>query len=591
MSRVASGKILKVTVKRKQKNGDIYVYERETKYDPEKGYNVTLNSKLLYKIPFGSDTPVPTRPKKLSKKQLEKQQAQQSTTKKDTDIFNARQEEIDASCERTGLTSILHHVGKVSGIDKAVTHSMQESDALKALSVARYIVATDGAPLPQIEEWQLRHVLPYTQGITEQNYHDLFKSLGLNETARQKLFTYMGKDISSDSIIFDSTTVSTYSENIDDARFGFNKDKDGLPTIKILTFYSRTKKSPIAFNMQPGDISDKVCVPNALKELDFLDIDRYLLVTDTGFCTDKALTTYFKNNRKFLTLINKNRSWIKPLVEKALPKLTEISSVNETDYNIHQWSTSVFHEFTWQRKYNGNDKIKGDEDTLKRRVYVHIFRSESRNRDEIEAFTRNLLELKKRVEKNQELSTSEEKQRDQFLAITKKGDVTRVSFKEKAYQEALKFKGIFVLISNSIKDPNTALTYYRQREWIEEFFKKLKNNVNASKPHVWNYDTFKGKMTVQFIAMVYYSWLYNAINEMKTTLGKPNGDPRHDLKQVLDEENALKSWLNNKSLQQILMRFDSLETVKAKRKNKTISWTTELTGRDKLFLQKLGMKF
>ena len=148
-----------------------------------------------------------------------------------------------------------------------------------------------------------------------------------------------------------------------------------------------------------------------------------------------------------------------------------------------------------------------------------------------------------------------------------------------------------MLISNSIKDPNTALTYYRQREWIEEFFKKLKNNVNASKPHVWNYDTFKGKMTVQFIAMVYYSWLYNAINEMKTTLGKPNGDPRHDLKQVLDEENALKNWLNNKSLQQILMRFDSLETVKAKRKNKTISWTTELTGRDKLFLQKLGMKF
>ena len=52
-----------------------------------------------------------------------------------------------------------------------------------------------------------------------------------------------------------------------------------------------------------------------------------------------------------------------------------------------------------------------------------------------------------------------------------------------------------------------------------------------------------------------------------------------------------KLLLNNKSLQQILMRFDSLETVKAKRKNKTTSWTTELTGRDKLFLQKLGMKF
>ena len=87
---------------------------------------------------------------------------------------------------------------------------MQESDVFKALSVARYIVATDGAPLPQIEEWQLRHVLPYSQGITEQNYHDPLKSLGLNETARQKLFTYMGKDISSDSIIIEGALYLSY---------------------------------------------------------------------------------------------------------------------------------------------------------------------------------------------------------------------------------------------------------------------------------------------------------------------------------------------------------------------------------------------
>ncbi len=113
MARVASGKILKVLVKRKQKNGDIYIYERETRYDPNKGYNVTLRSKLLYKIPFGSDTPVPTRPKKPSKKELEKRQALQSTTK-----------ENDSTCERTGLTSILNHEGNVSDRDKAITHSM-----------------------------------------------------------------------------------------------------------------------------------------------------------------------------------------------------------------------------------------------------------------------------------------------------------------------------------------------------------------------------------------------------------------------------------------------------------------------------------
>ena len=50
MSRAPSGKILKYTYKKVQKNGDIYVFERETKYDPGKKYNVVLHERLLYKI-------------------------------------------------------------------------------------------------------------------------------------------------------------------------------------------------------------------------------------------------------------------------------------------------------------------------------------------------------------------------------------------------------------------------------------------------------------------------------------------------------------------------------------------------------------
>ena len=45
---------------KKQKNGDIYIYERQTVYDPEKKYNRILNSKLIAKIPKGSEEMIPT---------------------------------------------------------------------------------------------------------------------------------------------------------------------------------------------------------------------------------------------------------------------------------------------------------------------------------------------------------------------------------------------------------------------------------------------------------------------------------------------------------------------------------------------------
>ena len=64
MSRAPSGKIRTYIYKKEQKNGDIYVFERQTKYDPDKQYNVVLHDRLLYKIPKGETEPVPTRPKK-----------------------------------------------------------------------------------------------------------------------------------------------------------------------------------------------------------------------------------------------------------------------------------------------------------------------------------------------------------------------------------------------------------------------------------------------------------------------------------------------------------------------------------------------
>lgn len=64
MPAIASSEIKTRIVHQPQKNGDIYVIERKTLCDPEKKYNKVLSSKILSKIPKGTDMPVPTRPKR-----------------------------------------------------------------------------------------------------------------------------------------------------------------------------------------------------------------------------------------------------------------------------------------------------------------------------------------------------------------------------------------------------------------------------------------------------------------------------------------------------------------------------------------------
>ena len=50
MARKHSGEIVTRTIRQRQKNGDIYVIERKTQYDPEKKYNVVLPVKSSAKF-------------------------------------------------------------------------------------------------------------------------------------------------------------------------------------------------------------------------------------------------------------------------------------------------------------------------------------------------------------------------------------------------------------------------------------------------------------------------------------------------------------------------------------------------------------
>ena len=76
---------------------------------------------------------------------------------------------------------------------------------------------------------------------------------------------------------------------------------------------------------------------------------------------------------------------------------------------------------------------------------------------------------------------------------------------------------------------------------------------------------------------------------MKLTLGVANGDPLHDTNKVLDLEKKLKYWLEESSINTVLQWFDTVESVSVSSKLAKKRWTTEITQRDKLFLEKLGI--
>lgn len=178
------------------------------------------------------------------------------------------------------MMDIIDYIGKTSDIDDAVYASTDIGTAQKIISLARYLLATNGQSLPGIQTWQFNHPLPYEDGISEDVYHNLFVRVGLDESLQQSFFKKRCESLSAkDALAYDSSTISVYSENQNDARFGFNKAHDGLKTIKLLTLYSIDSRQPIAFTKQPGNLPDVISVTNAINQLRALGVNTTEIVT------------------------------------------------------------------------------------------------------------------------------------------------------------------------------------------------------------------------------------------------------------------------------------------------------------------------
>ncbi len=535
-----SGEIKTKIIHQPQKNGDIYVLERKTIYDPDKKYNKVLSSKLIGKIPKGEKDPVPTRPKK----------GKATKSDRKTEIVSAKRMHV-------GMMDIIDHIGKVSGIDDAVYSSTDIGTAQKIISLARYLLATNGQSLPGIQTWQFNHPLPYEDGISEDVYHNLFVQVGMDESLQQSFFQIRCESLSDeDALAYDSSTISVYSENQNEARYGFNKAHDGLKTIKMLTLYSIDSRQPIAFTKQPGNLPDVTSVTNAINQLTALGVNTTEIVTDNGYYSEQNLSELLHAGFDFITLAKTSLTWIRPEIDKHMEELDDFRSICPFDHATHGVTVTLMHDFKKIRKYSSHKSgaEKGSEEIFSRRIYLHIYFNQSRQNDDKTTLQDDLYELKTLLESG-----------------------TPVDELSPAAQEKAKEK-----------DPFECLRKYRKRETIESFFESEKQRADGTRARVWYTDTLRGRMFVQFISLCYYEYFSEEIRKLKAALDSEiNGGSLKS--EALKTTKKLRTWVNNTPLYLQLQWFDTVEQVDISTKLRSRRWNAEVTSCDALYLEKIGL--
>lgn len=141
-----------------------------------------------------------------------------------------------------GATYLFDAIGEKLGITDDLKKCFPDSYK-KILSVAYYLILEDSNPLSRFQKWSSIHKHPFGKDIPSQRSSDLFASI--SDDSRERFFRFQGKRRAEQEYwAYDTTTLSSYSECLKQAKYGLNKEHDPLAQINLALLFGEKSNLP-----------------------------------------------------------------------------------------------------------------------------------------------------------------------------------------------------------------------------------------------------------------------------------------------------------------------------------------------------------
>jgi transposase len=404
-----------------------------------------------------------------------------------------------------GAAHLLDEIGRITGVRSDIEAAFPLMWK-EILSLAYYLVLESESPMYRFVRWGHDHWHPYGRAIASQRISEIMRDI--SESGRMAFFKRQAlRRQDKEYLAYDTTSVSSWSEYIKAVRYGRNKDNDGLPQVNMALVFGEDSALPVYYRVLPGNITDVTIIKKLLKDVSFLEIDKLKLVMDRGFYSADNINALFKGHYKFLISVKANVRFVSDIVQKAKKTIQNIRNYDDAHDVYHHSEVSKW-PYAEKNRYGGIVAEDG------RRVYVHVYYNGTRAEEEKQRFAKSLADVKAAVESGATLTEPQENLCKKYLSAkeTPKRGV-RVEYKDDAIEKHLSGLGYFVLLSNDLKDPVSAIETYRRKDMVEKAFDNLKERLEMKRTSVHSDETLKGRFFLQFLALIYISYIHKHMRE------------------------------------------------------------------------------
>lgn len=432
------------------------------------------------------------------------------------DIFPEAAENTPKDTVKVGYIQSFLKLAETIGLSSILDNVFQDQST-DILYLAAYMVAY-GNIMVDYEDWHRETWSESTQTLTSQSISRFFTTL--SEDKRMDFFDQWSQQLNvKESIVYDVTSISTYSEQISLAEFGYNRDKEYLPQVNLGMFYSRNHHVPLFYSLYAGSLVDKVYLPYMMGLSQRLELHNLLFVADQGFVTQDNVHYLRGEHHHLLSLLPKNLKLYKRIINHQ---------AHQTHSAKHWLSSLSVYGYSFHEDYNG----------VPIRIFLY-FDPERASLQELQLY--HDIERHEKTLKQLQGSKLIKPSHKKYFSIeeTSPTEFTFTIDYDKI-DEVKKGHGYFALFSTDEQmSAEEALKVYRQKDVIEKSFDQLKNGMEYRRLRTHSIETTEGKMFVAFIGLIIRTVMKQRLKENQTTLSL-------SLKKVIRElEKIQRIRLNN----------------------------------------------
>ena len=457
-----------------------------------------------------------------------------------------------------GLTWAAETIAEESKVLESLVDVFGKEIARDLLHLVIYKLDT-GSSMAAFEDWCSGVYLKNSKLLTDQRISEILAKVSVQDFEKFFLNRHKAK-LQEDrklSYALDNTSISTYSETIEDAEFGYAKRDPHLKQINY-TFVCDQEDGEIIFaHTYQGSISDVVALQEIIyrmRRAEF-ELENVTLVSDRGYSSLMNIQKMIDLEMKFVQGVR--------LTEDAIKSKFDTYHDSLRDVNFYDSETGVFARTTkepWLQNISNG--------TLNRTVYVHLYRFPGVDEAEMASLVKKAEQILKHKANSKEVPPELWQSYKRFVKQIKNanGEATWVRDNE-AIKNAVKYAGTFVIRTNSIDDPFEALRVYRLRGTVEQDFNQFKNWVDGDRLRCTQ-SSYIGKLFVCTLA--------TSLRLMMMNRAKHNSQDDTGLK------------IPNNSMDVL---FGKIRMIKAEKRKDANAWVTKLASkkqRDMLTL--LGLK-